>query len=112
MQLVSCTFKHSLICYISLYCLIFIASNVDFTAVNGQVVFAIGELTKDITIPILVNTETEDDEIFYVDIATDCCAEITFGQVQVNITENGPDSESKPLILLTFLLHSSIHSYW
>jgi len=80
--------------------------------VNGQVVFAIGELTKDITIPILVNTETEDDEIFYVDIATDCCAEITFGQVQVNITENGPDSESKPLILLTFLLHSSIHSFW
>lgn len=76
-----------------------VASNVDYAARNDQVVFAVGEFTKDITIPILVNPESEVDETFYVYIATNCCANITNGQVQVNITENTPDSKLKQVKL-------------
>lgn len=71
----------------------FVASDVDFGSKNEQVVFAIGEFSKDITIGILPNPEREDDEMFYVYLNTDCCAEVTTGFVQVNITESTPDGK-------------------
>ena len=64
-----------------------IASDVDYQSTSGEVVFDIGECTKDINITILVNPETEIPEIFNVALATDCCADITTGTVQVTITE-------------------------
>ena len=64
-----------------------VASNVDYTAVNGQVVFAVGEYTKNITIPIIADSEREEEEIFNVELTTDCCADVIVGQVQVNITD-------------------------
>ena len=54
---------------------------------DSQVVFAIGEYTKNITIPILADSEVETEEIFNVQLNTDCCADIIIGQVQVNITD-------------------------
>ena len=63
-----------------------VASNLDYTPVNGQVVFAVGEYTKNITIPIIADSEIEEDKIFNVQLTTDCCANITTGQVQVNIS--------------------------
>ena len=54
---------------------------------NGQVVFAIGECTKNITIPITVDTVVEEDEVFNVELATACCADVTIGQVEVTIEE-------------------------
>ena len=64
-----------------------VASNFDYTPVNGQVVFAVGEYTKNITIPILGDSEREEEEIFHVELTTDCCADVIFRQVQVNITD-------------------------
>ena len=64
-----------------------VASNVDYTAVNGQVVFAVGEYTKNITIPIIADSEREEEEIFIVESTTDCCADVIIGQIQVNITD-------------------------
>ena len=55
---------------------------------NSYVVFAIGEYTKNITIPVLVNSEREEEEIFNVVLTVDCCADVLIGQVQVNITED------------------------
>ena len=75
-----------------------IAPNVDYTTImNDEVVFAIGECTKDVNVSILVNAEREDDEIFNVTLSTDCCADITTGQVEVTITESGPDGKKKCL---------------
>ena len=54
---------------------------------DSQVVFAIGEYTKNITIPILADSQVEAEEIFNVQLNTDCCADIIIGQVQVNITD-------------------------
>ena len=64
-----------------------VAANTDYTHVDSQVVFAIGEYTKNITIPILADSEVETEEIFNVQLNTDCCADIIIGQVQVNITD-------------------------
>lgn len=64
-----------------------IAHDVDYTSMNGYVVFAVGEFMKNITIPILVDSETEEVEIFNVVLAVDCCADVITGQVQVKITE-------------------------
>ena len=64
-----------------------IARDVDYTSVNGSFVFAVGEFMKNITIPILADSETEEMEIFNVTLAVDCCADVVIGQVQVNITE-------------------------
>ena len=64
-----------------------IARDVDYTSVNGYVVFAVGEYMKNITIPILVDSEREEVEIFNVALAVDCCADVVIGQVQVNITK-------------------------
>jgi len=55
--------------------------------VNNEVVFAVGEYVKNITIPILADSEKEEEEIFYVELATDCCADIVIGQVKVNIAD-------------------------
>ena len=78
-----------------------IAPNIDFTTVvNNEVVFAIGECTKDVNISILYNEEREDDEKFNVSLATDCCADITIGEVEVTITESGHDSKENCLQLL------------
>ena len=66
-----------------------VASNVDYTPVNGQVVFAVGEYTKNITIPIIADSEREEEEIFNVELTTDCCADVIIGQVQINITDDG-----------------------
>lgn len=63
------------------------------TVANGEVVFAVGECTKDINITILLNAEREHDEVFAVSLDTDCCAEITTGQVEVTITESGSNSK-------------------
>ena len=63
-----------------------VASNLDYTPVNDQVVFAVGEYTKNITIPILEDLEREEAEIFNVQLTTDCCADV-IGQVQVNIID-------------------------
>ena len=67
-----------------------IASDVDYQSTSGEVVFDIGECTKDINVTILVNSEREVDEIFNVSLATDCCADITTGMAQVTITEGVP----------------------
>ena len=65
-----------------------VASNVDYTPVNGQVVFSPGECTKSITIPIIADSEREEEEIFNVELLTiDCCADIAIGQIQINITD-------------------------
>ena len=62
------------------------ASNVDYATVNNKVVFGVGECTeKNITIPILADSEREEEEIFHVELATDCCADIVNQQVVVNI---------------------------
>ena len=68
-----------------------VVSGDDYTNTNGQVVFAIGECTQDIIIPIRSDGIREEDEYFTVELATDCCAEVTIGQVQVTITEALPD---------------------
>ena len=74
----------------------FTASGDDYTPVNGDVVFAIGETSKQIMIPILVNEpEDEPDELFRVELSTDCCAEITTGIVTVTIKESGCGPQSK-----------------
>ena len=71
-----------------------IAPDVDYeTVTNGQVVFAVGECTKDVNITILPNAEREEDEVFAVSLDTDCCSEITIGLVEVTITESGPNSK-------------------
>ena len=55
---------------------------------DSQVVFAIGEYTKIITIPIIADSQVEDiEEIFNVELNTDCCAEIIGRQVQVRIID-------------------------
>ena len=64
-----------------------VASSVDYTPVNGRVVFGIGECTKSITIPIIADSERESDEIFNVELDTDCCADVVIRQVQVNIID-------------------------
>lgn len=65
----------------------------DFTSVNDEVIFSVGEYSKDITVPILQDSVTEADEVFTVDLATDCCANVSVGQVQVTITENDGDGK-------------------
>ena len=65
-----------------------VASSVDYTPVNGRVVFGIGECTKNITIPIIADSERESDEIFNVELDTDCCADVVIRQVQVNIIDS------------------------
>ena len=78
--------------YIYMYfLLLYVARNVDYTTVNDYVVFAFGEYMKNITIPILMDSETEEVEIFNVELTTDCCADVIIGQVQVNITEADSD---------------------
>jgi len=73
----------------------FTASGEDYTSVNGEVVFAIGETNKQIMVPILVNEPVgEPDESFKVELSTDCCAEVTTGIATVTIKECGP-GESK-----------------
>ena len=64
-----------------------VASSVDYTPVNGQVMFGIGECTKNITIPIIADSEREEDEIFNVELDTNCCANISIRQAQVNIID-------------------------
>ena len=74
----------------------FTASGDDYTPVNGDVVFAIGETSKQIMIPILVNEpEGEPDERFRVELSTDCCAEITTGIAMVIIKERDAGSKYK-----------------
>ena len=74
---------HTCIYFISLY----IARNVDYTTVNDEVVFAVGEYIKNITIPILPDLEREGEEIFYVELASECCADIVNRQAQVRIVD-------------------------
>jgi len=76
-------------------CAWFTASGEDYTSVNGEVVFAIGETSKQIMVPIAVNEPVgEPDESFLVEITTDCCAEITTGIATITI-EECDHSESK-----------------
>ena len=58
---------------------------------NGQVVFGVGECTKNITIPIIADSEREENETFNVELDSDCCADVIIGQVQVNITDDDSD---------------------
>ena len=73
---------------IPIYELLFstIASNVDYTTTSDEIVFAVGEHLKNITIPILADLEMEEEEIFYVELATDCCIDVITERAQVNIT--------------------------
>ena len=84
-----------------------IASSVDYTPVNGQIIFAVGEYTKNITIPILGDSEREEEETFHVELTTDCCADVTIGQVQVYIT----DSDGRNAMYLSLLSRSDPYSY-
>ena len=54
---------------------------------SGQVEFFDGEFTKNITIPIMVDSDKEQEEIFDVELAVDCCDDILIGRVQVNIID-------------------------
>lgn len=70
------------------------AAGDDYSSVNAEVVFAIGETSKEIQIPILENEPVgEPDEKFIVELTTECCAEITTGIATITITE--PDITSK-----------------
>jgi len=66
---------------------LFIARNVDYTAVNDEVVFTVGEYVKNITIPILSDLEREEEEIFFVELVSECCADIVNQRVQVRIVD-------------------------
>lgn len=80
--------RHLLECYKFICFLCLVVAGSDYTTVNGQVVFAIGEFTKTVTVPITSDAISENDEVFNVDLATDCCADVTTGQVVVTITES------------------------
>ena len=55
---------------------------------SGQVEFVVGEFTKNITIPIMVDSEKEKEEIFDVELSVDCCDDdVIIRRVQVNITD-------------------------
>ena len=49
--------------------------------------FVDGEFTKNITIPIMVDSDKEQEEIFDVELAVDCCDDILIGRVQINIID-------------------------
>ena len=55
---------------------------------SGQVEFFVGEFAKNITIPIMVDSEKEREETFDVELSVDCCDDdVIIRQVQVNITD-------------------------
>ena len=67
----------------------YVASSVDYAPVSGQVEFVDGEFSKNITIPIIVDSEAEARETFDVKLAFDCCDnDVIVGQVQVNIFDS------------------------
>jgi len=62
----------------------------DFTNISNRVLFAPGETTKTITVPILGDTIDEIDETFKIQLANPSNAAISDGEGQGTITDNDP----------------------
>ena len=54
----------------------------------AKLCLALGNVLKNITIPIIADSEREEDEIFNVELDTNCCANISIRQAQVNIIDD------------------------